>query len=53
MKENLFWAIVWTIMLVLDIVAIFWNPSHFLTAAMAAFFACIFWKEYRDAKRHI
>lgn len=49
-KVNLFWAIVWSVVAVLCIVAIFWNPSHFFTLAIAVFFALLFWHDYRKTK---
>lgn len=47
---NLFWAIVWTFIAVLSIVAIFWNPSHFFTLAISAGFAGLFWHDYKKTK---
>ncbi len=49
-KVNLFWAIIWTVMAVLCLVAIFWNPSHFLTLAISAVMAGMFWYDYRKSK---
>ena len=49
-KVNLFWAIVWSVMAVLCFVAIFWNPSHFLTLAISLFMAGVFWYDYRKSK---
>jgi hypothetical protein len=49
-KANLFWAILWTVMFVLSVVAIFWNPSHLFTMAVSALFAGMFWYDYRKTK---
>lgn len=46
MNASLFWAIVWAIVLVLSIVAIFWNPSHFITLGFSAFFTGAFIRDY-------
>lgn len=49
-KVNLFWAIIWTVMTVLSVVAIFWNPSHFLTLGISAVMAVAFWSDYKKSK---
>ena len=50
MKINLFWAIIWSVMAILSLVAIFWNPSHFLTLAASVMFAAMFWHDYKQEK---
>ena len=45
-KMNLFWAIVWGLMLVTSIVAVFWNPSHFFTMVVSAVFFGLFLHDY-------
>lgn len=47
---NLVWALIWSTMFILCVVAIFWNPSHFLTAAISALFAGLFWHDYKKTK---
>lgn len=49
-KVNLFWAIVWSVMAGLSVLAIFWNPSHFLSLAISALMAVLFWHDYRKTK---
>lgn len=49
-KINLVWAIIWSVMAILCLVAIFWNPSHFLTLAISLFFAVMFWHDYKKTK---
>lgn len=51
-KINLAWAIIWGVMFVLCVVAIFWNPSHFFTAAISAVFTYMFLSDYIKAKRN-
>lgn len=48
---NKFHAIVWTIMAVSCIVAMFWNPAHWVTAVMSGFMAGMFWAEYAKTKK--
>lgn len=50
-KVNLFWAIVWGLMFAVAIVAIFWNPAHYFTAAISAIFFALFVKDYIETKR--
>lgn len=50
-KLNLFWAIVWTLVAVLSLVAIFWNPSHYFTLAIAVGFAAMFWYDYKQTRK--
>jgi hypothetical protein len=47
---NKFWAIVWTVMCVLCIVAIFWNPAHWVTAGASGLMAVLFWADYIKTK---
>lgn len=47
---NLFWAIVWGLVCVLAIVGIFWNPAHFVTAAISAVFCGAFISDYIKTK---
>lgn len=51
-KINLAWAVIWGVMFVLCVVAIFWNPSHFFTAAISAVFTYMFLSDYIKAKRN-
>ena len=37
-------------MVALSVLAIFWNPSHFLTLAISAIMAAMFWHDYRKTK---
>lgn len=49
-KVNLFWAIVWSVMAGLSVLAIFWNPSHFFSLAISVFMGALFWHDYRKTK---
>lgn len=49
-KVNLFWAIVWSVMAGLCLLAIFWNPSHFFTLAISVVMAGLFWHDYKENK---
>lgn len=41
-KANIFWCIVWGVILALAIVAIFWGRAIIITAVVAACFFCAF-----------
>lgn len=49
--ENLFNAIIWGVVLILAIVAVFWNPAHFVTAGIAAAFCGTFVYDYIQEKK--
>jgi len=49
-KINLFWAAIWSIVALSCVVAIFWNPAHFITLAIAIIFAVMFWYDYHKTK---
>ena len=49
-KINLFWAIIWGLVFVTAIVGIFWNPAHFVTAAISGIFCGLFIHDYIKAK---
>lgn len=49
-KINLVWALIWSLVLVTCIIGIFWNPAHYVTAAISAFFAVMFWHDWRTTK---
>jgi hypothetical protein len=49
-KVNLFWAIIWSIMAVFCLIAIFWNPAQFLMLAISGAFAVMYWHEYHETK---
>lgn len=49
-KINLVWAIIWSVMAALCLLAIFYNPSHFFTLAISVLFAAMFWHDYRKTK---
>lgn len=46
----IFWAIVWGIVFGLSIVAIWWNPCHFVTAIISGVFCALFIHDYRKTK---
>lgn len=48
---NKFHAIVWTILCVFCVVAMFWNPAHWVTAGMSGLMAVAFWIEYAKTKK--
>lgn len=47
---NLTWAIIWGIMFVASVAGFFWNPAHFITAAVSAIFCGIYINNYIAAK---
>lgn len=49
-KVNLFWAVIWSVMAVLSVFTIFWNPAHFFTLAISVVFAAMFWHDYKKMK---
>lgn len=49
-KINLAWAIIWTVTFIFCVIGFFWNPSHIFTAIICAFFAAMFWHDYRKTK---
>lgn len=51
METSIFWAIVWGLVLVLSLVAIWWNPCHIFTAIIAGGFMVAFVVDYVQYKR--
>lgn len=49
-KTNLVWAIIWAVVALMSAIAFFWNPAHYITFAIAAVFAVLFWHDYRKMK---
>ena len=49
-KVNLFWAAIWSAVAILSFIAIFWNPSHYLTLGISAIMAGMFWHDYKENK---
>lgn len=47
---GLVWAIVWAILLILAIVAIFWNPAHWVMAFIAVCMTVLFIHDYRTTR---
>lgn len=45
-KMNLFWTIVWGLMLITSIIAAFWNPGHIFTIVASAVFFGLFLHDY-------
>ena len=43
---DLFWAIVWTVVLMLAIVGLFWNPALYILIAGAVGFASMFFVDF-------
>ena len=43
---DLFWAIVWTVVLILAIVGLFWNPALYLLIAGAVGFSSMFFVDF-------
>lgn len=50
-KINLIWAVIWSVMAAFCLLAIFWNPSHFITLAISAAFAVMYWYDWRKYKK--
>ena len=51
-KVNLAWAVIWGVLFVFCVVGIFWNPAHFVTAAISALFFGMFMHDYIKDKRN-
>lgn len=51
MESSIFWAIVWGVVFVLSLVAIWWNVSHVLTAIIAGAFMVAFIVDFVQYKR--
>jgi len=49
-KINLFWAVVWSVVLALCIGGIWWRPANYIAAGIAAIIAAMFWHDYRKTK---
>lgn len=45
-KMNLFWTIVWGLLLITSIIAAFWNPGHIFTIVASAVFFGLFLHDY-------
>ena len=43
---DLFWAIVWTVVLILAIVGLFWNPALYVLIAGSVGFASMFFVDF-------
>lgn len=48
--NGLVWAAIWAVILVLCIVAIFWNPAHWITAFVAACMTVLFIHDFRTTR---
>lgn len=48
---NVFWAIVWTIVLALAIAALWWRWAAVIVAVIATTFAVVFVKDYLRIKK--
>jgi len=48
---HLFHAIVWGVILILAIVAVFWNPAHFVTAGIALAFCGLHIYDYIQERK--
>ena len=44
--QNLFWAIVWAVMLICGIVAMFWKPALYMEIILSAIMVGVFLREY-------
>ena len=52
MKESLTWAIVWSILAGLSVVALFDNESHVFILTLSVIIAAIRWKDYIREKNN-
>lgn len=52
MKESLTWAIIWSILAVLSVVALFDNKSHVFILTLSVILAAIHWKAYLKEKNN-
>ena len=48
---NLFWGLVWGLIVVLAVVGIFWKPAIFIVVAAAAYLCGMFIYDYVRVKR--
>lgn len=48
--NGLVWAAIWAVILVLCIVAIFWNPAHWITAFVAVCMTVLFIHDFRTTR---
>ena len=44
--QNLFWAIVWAVMLICGNVAMFWKPALYVVIILSAMMVGVFLREY-------
>lgn len=44
--QNLFWAIVWAVMLICGITGLFWKPSLYVAIIISAIMVGVFIREY-------
>jgi len=44
--QNLFWAIIWAVMLICGIAAFFWKPALYAVVIISAFNVGVFVREY-------
>lgn len=44
--QNLFWAIVWAVMLICGIAAFFWKPALYAVVIISAIMVGVFVREY-------
>ena len=44
--QNLFWAIVWAVMLICGVVAFFWKPALYVVIIISAMMVGVFVREY-------
>ncbi len=51
METSIFWAIVWGLVFVLSVVAIWWNVCHIFSAIIAGGFMIAFVVDYVQYKR--
>lgn len=48
----LWWAIIWGLVCVLCVIAIFWNPAHVATGCISALMCGVFlWDYFKTEKR--
>ena len=48
--SNFFWAIVFTVIAVFSLIAIFWKPIHYVTLGISVLFAALLWYDYEQTK---
>ena len=50
-SSMLAWAIIWTLIAIVAVIGMFWNPAQWVCACLAAMMASVFYNEYVKEKK--